>query len=273
MSEQLSWSSLLTIPIGIYIGLMGYLFFFQNHQVFHPSRGLHSTPEQWRMPYESVTFDSEGFVLHGWWIPGELEKPVVLFFHGNASTIADLQPFMLLFQRLGLSVLAFDYRGYGQSEGQPTEAGTEADAEAAWRWLTEVRNIPAERLIYYGHSLGGGVATGLAARHPPGYLILEGTFTSIPDAAADHYPYLPVHWLARTYFDNFKRIQSLRLPVMVIHSPDDETIDYQHGRKLFAAAREPKWFVKSKGRHNEGFPYLGEEAVEKMEKFLRGERF
>ena len=273
MSEQLSWSSLLTVPIGVYIGLLGYLFFFQNQQVFHPTKGLHSTPDQWRMVYEPVTLDSDGVPLRGWWIPGDETKPVLLFFHGNASTIADLQPFMMLFQRLGLSILAFDYRGYGESEGTPTEAGTEADADAAWRYLTEVRGINSERLIYYGHSLGGGIATGLAERHAPGFLILEGTFTSIPDAAADHYPYLPVRWMARIRYDSFRRIQGLKVPVMVIHSPDDEVIPFQHGRKLFAAAREPKWFVESRGAHNEGLPYLGEEAVEVMEKFLKGERF
>ena len=268
MSEQLSWSSLLTIPLAAYLGIMGYLFLFQNQQVFQPYRGLHSHPGQWGLAYEPVTLDSEGLALRGWWIPGQVDRPVVLFFHGNASTIADLSPFVILFNRLGLSSLVFDYRGYGESEGGPTEAGTAADAEAAWRHLVETRGIPPERLVFYGHSLGGGVALGLAARHPPGRVILEGTFTSIPDMAADLYPWLPVRWLARIGYDNFARIQSLRVPVLIIHSPEDEVIPFRHGRKLFAAAREPKRFIRSRGGHNDGFPAMGAAAEQALRRFV-----
>lgn len=268
MSEHLAWSSVLIIPAGLYIAMAGYLFLFQNSLLYHPPRGLWTTPGAWGLLFEPVTLTSQGFKLRGWWIPGSPQQPVVLFFHGNASSIADLQPHTTLFHHLGLGVLLFDYRGYGESEGKPTEAGTYADAQVAWDHLTAERKIPSERLIYYGHSLGGGIATWLAQRHPPRALILESTFTSIPDVAAGIYPFLPIRWLARIEYNTFQRIQTIQAPVLIIHSPEDEVIPFLHGHKLFAAAREPKKFLKSLGRHNEGFTSAGKWAETQLKAFL-----
>lgn len=268
MSEHFSWSSLLLILFGVYGVIGGYLYFFQNDQVFHPPKGLTFTPEQWGMTYESVDLMSEGNRLLAWWIAGEEKEPVVLFFHGNASSIESLQSYVYLFHTMGMGVLVFDYRGYGVSEGKPTEEGVYEDSLAAWKHLVKERGIAENRLVYYGHSLGGGAATWLAVQHPPKALILEGTFTSIPDLGSEIYPWLPVRFLSRIQFNNFERVQRIQSPLMIIHSPEDEVIKFMHAKKLYAAAREPKTLLKSKGSHNDGFVSMEKSAQEQLKRFL-----
>ncbi|MBF0428774.1 MAG: alpha/beta fold hydrolase, partial [Magnetococcales bacterium] len=185
-----------------YAVMAGYLYLFQNSMVFHPRRGLDATPTQWGMPFENAEFLSEGHLIHGWLIPGDVGKPLIMFFHGNASVLSSLRAHTELFRRLGLGVFLFDYRGYGLSEGDPTEEGVYADSLAALEYLTQTRHFSLDGVVYFGQSLGGGAATWLASKHPPKALILEGTFTSVPDVAADIYPYLPVRLMSQISFDN-----------------------------------------------------------------------
>ncbi|MBF0628774.1 MAG: alpha/beta hydrolase [Magnetococcales bacterium] len=251
-----------------YGGVAGYLYFAQSGMVFHPKQGLAATPEAWGMAYEAVQFDSEGYRLHGWWIPGAPDRPVVLFFHGNASVISGLRAHVELFRRQGLGVFVFDYRGYGLSAGQPGEAGVYADSLAAYGQLTGALRIPAERIVYYGHSLGGGAATWLATRHPPRGLILEGTFLSVPAVGEDRYPYLPIRLLSRIVFDNLERIRTVRAPVLILHSRDDEVIAPHHGRMLFEAANPPKRFLETRGSHNTSVNQGGAQVEEGVRRFL-----
>ncbi|GAB0057034.1 hypothetical protein SIID45300_01354 [Candidatus Magnetaquicoccaceae bacterium FCR-1] len=242
--------SLLVVGILVYGGLGAYLYFSQSSKVFRPSRGLTATPADWGVPFQEVSFASDKYRLHGWWIPGASDQPVVLFFHGNASVISGLRGHTELFRRLGLGVFLFDYRGYGLSEGEPSEVGLYADAEAAWNHLTGSLGIPAASVIYHGHSLGGGVATWLATRHAPKALILEGTFLSIPAVGEELYPYLPIRLLSRIWFDNASRIGQIRAPLLIIHSRDDRVIFPRHGRELLALANDPKTFLETTGSHN-----------------------
>lgn len=261
----------LLILLGLvgYGGVAGHLYFAQTGMVFHPRRGLDTTPAAWGMRFVDVTFDSSGNRLHGWWIPGEGEAPVVLFFHGNASVISGLRGHAELFHRLGFGVFLFDYRGYGESTGEPSEAGVYADSEAACRHLTEVLRVPGERILYYGHSLGGGAATWVASRHPARALILEGTFLSIPDRGVELYPYLPIRLLSRIHFDNIGRIRTIRMPLLVIHSRDDEVIPVHHGRQLFEAANEPKQFLETRGTHNTTVSKGGEDLARRLDRFVQ----
>ncbi|MBF0214900.1 MAG: alpha/beta hydrolase [Magnetococcales bacterium] len=260
--------ALLLCGMGAYGGMAGYLYFFQTGMVFKPRKGIEATPEAWGMTYEAVTFESEGHRLHGWWIPGDPKQPVVLFFHGNASVLSGLRDHVERFRSLGLSVFLFDYRGYGLSEGEPGEAAVYADSLAAWNYLTRVRQIPAVRIVDYGHSLGGGAATWLAVRHAPAALILEGTFQSVPAIGEERYPYLPIRRLSRITFDNLERIGQVRVPVLIIHSRDDEVIPWHHGRALFDAAAEPKSFLETRGRHHTSFSQGGAEAEAGLRRFL-----
>jgi fermentation-respiration switch protein FrsA (DUF1100 family) len=137
-----------------------------------------------------------------------------------------------------------------------------------WKHLTETRGIPPGKIIVHGRSLGGGPATWLAARHQPGALVLESTYTSVPDVAAEQYPIFPARQLVRAQFDNLSRMDRIDAPVLVIHSPDDNVIPYEHGRRLFAAAGEPKQFLQLSGSHAENFQTSARRYVRGLETFL-----
>ncbi|MBF0163692.1 MAG: alpha/beta hydrolase [Magnetococcales bacterium] len=262
--------SLLVILLLAYGGVAIHLYFNQGSKVFRPSKGLTATPTDWGIPFQEIAIPSDKYRLHGWWMPGAPDQPVILFFHGNASVISGLKGHVGLFRRMGLGVLLFDYRGYGLSEGEPSEAGLYADAEAAWNVLTGQLGIPAGRVITYGHSLGGGVATWLAIRHAPQALILEGTFLSIPAVGAELYPYLPIRLMSSIWFDNASRIGQIRVPLLIIHSRDDTVIFPRHGRELFAMAPEPKTFLETSGSHNTSVSQGGPEVEAGVRGFVMG---
>ncbi len=165
----------------------------------------------------------------------------ILHLHGNAdSAFSDMQrQHIEILNGLGFSVLAFDYRGFGLSSGEASETNMYQDAEAAFQYL--VRNgAAAKNIILWGHSLGGGPATYLAAKNKAAALVLFGAFTSVPEAAQDAYPYLPVKWVAGIQFDSRARLAEVRIPVLIAHSLTDTIIYYRHAQELFAAANEPK---------------------------------
>ena len=252
-----------------YAALVVLVYVFQDRLLFFPSRALVTSPERYGFAFESVTMPTEdGETLHGWWIPAEPERAMLLFCHGNAGNISHRLESVEVFRRLGLSVLLFDYRGYGQSTGTPSEAGLYHDGEAAWRFLTQTRGLNPDSLIVFGRSLGAAVAVDLAARHTPGALIAESAFTSVPDVGTRHYRFLPVRTLARNHFDNLNRIAEVTAPVLIIHSRTDEIIPFEHGQRLFEAAGPTKMFLEIKGGHNDGFFVTGWRYSEGLETFL-----
>ena len=218
-----------------------------------PGRSLDHTPVEIGAEYRDEFVETADRVrLHGWYIRGDSDR-VLLFFHGNAGNISHRLESIRQFRQLGLSVFIIDYRGYGQSEGRTTEQGIYRDAEAAWRHLTETNKTPAERIIVFGRSMGASAAAYLAARHRPLALIIESSFTSVPDIAKEYYPWLPVRWLSRLRHSAEDFVQQAESPVLVIHSRDDEIVPFRHGQAIFAAAREPKRFVEIRGTHNDAF--------------------
>ncbi|MBF0448757.1 MAG: alpha/beta fold hydrolase [Magnetococcales bacterium] len=265
LSSLVHFALLLT---GCYLLLSVWLFFSQDAQVFPSPKGWSVTPEQWGMHYETVPLNSDSHRLINWWIPADPAQPVVLFFHGNGENIEGTESHVRLFKKLGLSVFLLDYRGYGLSDGQSSELGTKQDGEAAWRYLVEEQGISPQRIIFYGHSLGGAVAVSVAMDHPPGKLILEGAFTSIPDRGAQLYPYLPVRLLARIHYPTADRLPQLKVPILIIHSKNDEVIPVSHGKKLFDRAQEPKWFYQTGGRHYSGFSTAGDHSEQILRTFI-----
>ena len=232
--------------------LLGFL--FQSHLIYHPQQTIQATPDQLGLAYEAATFRaSDGVQLAAWWVPAPEPKAALLYCHGNGGNISHLLPHLEMFHRLGIQVLLFDYRGYGHSQGEPSEQGTYLDAEAAWRYLIEQRGVPANQILIFGQSLGGAIAAWLAARHTPAALILESAFTSLPAIGAVHYPYLPVRWLARFDYNTIGSLRQVRSPVLVIHSRQDEMIPFSHGQRLFEAAPDRKMFLEITGDHNSGF--------------------
>lgn len=237
--------------------LLALMYFYQSRLVFLPhvpGRDIVATPVDRGMDFEDVRLETaDGERLHAWWMPAPADRATVLFSHGNAGNISHRLDSVGVFHRLGFNVLIYDYRGYGRSSGRPSERGTYLDAEAAWRYLVETRGETPGRIIIFGRSLGGAVSSDLAARHAPGALILESAFTSVPDAGQEVYWWLPVRWLARIRYPTLENLRGVETPVLVVHSESDEVISFEHGRRLFDAAPEPKTMMVLAGNHDDGF--------------------
>jgi hypothetical protein len=241
----------------------------EHRFIFFPSRELIGSPRDLGLEYTSVhVTTSDGVRLHGWWIPAARERAVVLFFHGNAGNISDRLESIRIFHELGLSVFIFDYRGYGQSQGAPSEQGTYDDAETAWRYLLEQRRVERDRIVMFGRSLGAAVAVESATRHAPKALIVESSFTSIRAMARTAVPWAPIGPFLTTRYDTLSKIPRVGCPLLVVHSRDDEVIPYAQGRALYDAARDPKQFLDLRYGHNEGFLLSAEAYVAGLDAFL-----
>lgn len=253
-----------------YAALLLLVFFAQSHLIYFPQRNIIFTPAQEGLPYESVMLtSSDKETLQGWFVPAPAEaKGTILFLHGNAGNISHRRDYLWTFYRLGYNTFIFDYRGYGKSSGSPSEAGTYHDASAAWQYLTEIKAIPPSRIVLFGESLGGAIAAWLAARKDPGALVLASVFTSVPDLAAELYPFLPVHLLSRFQYNTIDYLQSVTCPVLIAHSPQDEIVPFWHGQALFQVATEPKLFLTLQGGHNEGFIFTRKEWAMALDDFI-----
>jgi uncharacterized protein len=222
--------------------------------IFVPTRYPAGNWKPHGLTFEDAQFKAaDGTKLHGWYVPHQQPRAVVLFCHGNAGNLSDWAGVLrILHDRIGVSLLAFDYRGYGKSEGTPSEAGLLADARAARTWLARRAGIPESQVVLMGRSLGGAVAVDLAAKDGARGLVLESTFTSMPEVARVAMPWLPVRALMQTQFNSLAKIGNYRGPLLASHGTGDTLIPYAMGRKLFAEASEPKQFVVIPGGdHND----------------------
>jgi len=267
-APKLSKTLLIVLAVCLLIILM--LRWFEHSQVYHPNRVLTATGTELGRPLEDVFFRaSDGVSLNGWFFPAAADSHrrqwAVLVCHGNAGNISDRLELCVALLSTGVSVFVFDYRGYGRSEGRPSEEGTYRDGQAAWQWLRQ-KGFASGNIIAFGESLGGGVAAELAVREPIGGLVLQSTFTSIPDMGAELFPWLPVRWLAKIHYDTRSKLPRVQVPLLVMHSPADELVRFRHGQANFAAANEPKLFWELRGDHNS--------AVADPQRFTAGiERF
>ena len=239
-----------------YCLLLVVVYFMQGRMLYLagvPGRTLTMTPTDVGMDFQDVSIaTTDGVMLHGWFIAGRSSR-VLLFFHGNAGNISHRLDSIAQFQELGLSILIIDYRGYGQSAGRTTERGIYRDADAAWRYLIDDRGIVANDIVIFGRSLGASVASWLASEYQPSALIVESSFTSIPDIAQDIYPWLPVRWLSRLSHATRDYVRDVRCPILIIHSRDDEIIPFHHGETIFESANEPRTLLTIRGTHNDAF--------------------
>lgn len=250
---------LLSLAI-IYVLVVALMWGFQERLLYLPNAGREhvATPADRGLAWEAVTLTTEDDVaLDAWWVPAPEPRASLLFFHGNAGNISHRLESIAQFHRLGLSVLIVDYRGYGRSEGRPSEAGTALDARAAWQWLRDVVSEPDE-IVVFGRSLGAAVAAELAAsleqqQAAPAAVILESPFRSVPALAQQLYPFLPVRWLARIDYPVETYVTQISAPLLVIHSHDDEIIPFAQGEAVYRAAQEPKQLLEIQGGHNTGF--------------------
>jgi fermentation-respiration switch protein FrsA (DUF1100 family) len=222
--------------------------------IYYPERDIRGVPADHGLAYECVDLKTkDGVTLSGWWIPACKQRGVVLFCHGNAGNVSYRLDSILIFNRLGLSTFIFDYRGYGKSGGRPSEEGTYLDAEAAWHYLLQTRRIPQEDIIIFGRSLGGSIAAWLAQDHQPRILIVESSFTSLPNMVKDRFPWIPAMLVGHYQYDTRQYLQKAQCPVLIIHSRDDELIPFRQGQELYEVAKWPKAFLDISGSHNRGF--------------------
>jgi fermentation-respiration switch protein FrsA (DUF1100 family) len=251
--------SLAVLALAFYLGLLVLLRLNESRLLYAPgpARTLTPPPSELALPVERVEIPTEdGLTLIAWAIrSGRASDPWLLICHGNGGNISEAgRPFHYAGLRgLGLNQLAFDYRGYGESQGEPSEPGLYRDAEAAYRFLRDTLGIGPDRIVIFGHSLGSAVAVELAGRAPAAGLILDGALTSVVERAQEVYPFVPVRWIAASRYASIDRIGNLHLPKLFLHAERDEVIPIAHGRRLYEAAPPPKRFVALAGGHGDAF--------------------
>jgi fermentation-respiration switch protein FrsA (DUF1100 family) len=247
----------------LYAGVLLVLLALENRLLFHP---VTQAAEWWPPPpalgkvADVEPTAADGTPLHGWWTAPSGWAPhdgALLYCHGNAGNLSHRGSALLAWQKeLDTAVFIFDYPGFGRSGGKPDEAGCYAAGDAAYEWLTDVQKVPPERVILYGKSLGGAIATDLASRRPHRALVLVNSFTSIPDMAQKQVPWLPARWLVRNRMDNLGKIGRTNRPVFIAHATNDGLIPFGQGERLFAAAGEPKQFHPMPGQDHNDPPSL-----------------
>jgi pimeloyl-ACP methyl ester carboxylesterase len=247
---------------------------FGTRFIFSSTTDVRSTPAKDGLAFRDVWFSSaDGVRLHGWYVPGEKGRPLVVFFHGDAANISYRVGNLLFLHRLGLPVFIFDYRGFGSSQGEALhENDLYQDARGALAWLKSIGWSPS-RMVFYGRSLGSAVALQMAIESPPKGLILECPFTSLPAIAREMTPVtygLFGWWSIDARFDNLAKIPHLRCPVLIIHGDRDRIIPWSMGKALFDKAPSPKTFLTVHGAgHSNAFKVGGEIYKGAWKRFLR----
>jgi uncharacterized protein len=262
------------LRILIYIIIAFVIFFlYVRHleltSVFYPDTALNATPELIGLEFEDVYVTTEDNLrIHGWYIPSKDAYASVIYFHGNGGNISDRLDKISVLHNLGLNILIIDYRGYGNSEGKPTEKGVYLDAVAAYDALAKRADVDPSKIIGYGASLGGAVLIDLATKRDVSALIIDSTFTNARDMARRIYPFVP-SLMVTIRLDNASKIKDFKMPKLFFHSRDDEMIPIALGQKLFDMTPEPKTFVPIAGGHNEAHLESHTQYVASLEDFLR----
>jgi fermentation-respiration switch protein FrsA (DUF1100 family) len=247
-----------------------YMRFFEKRTIFYPSKIIEFNPSGVGLEYEDVFFNTQdGIALHGWFIPARDAFATVLHCHGNAGNISHRVELARLFNERKMNFFIFDYRGFGKSKGSPGEKGTYLDAQAAYGYLVKTKDIPPERLVVYGKSLGAAIAIDLATKVKAAALISESGFTSTTNLAMDVYKFIPLWLFVTQKYDSIVKIGRINIPKLIIHSQNDEIIPFSHGKKLFEKASEPKEMYIMQGGHNDAFYIYSDKCMQKIEDFLR----
>lgn len=262
----------LTFLLGL-IALLVLIWAVQRRLMYFPFRQVPS-PNAVGLPnVEPVTFSTtDGITLNGWFLSSRRSPAwfTVLVFNGNAGNRAYRAPLGAALRAQGLAVLLFDYRGFGENPGAPTEAGLVADARAARAHLLSRADVDPARIVYLGESLGSAVAVGLAAEHPPAALILRSPFVSMAELGQLHYPFLPVRWLLRDRFAAIDRISRVPCPLLVIAGERDRIVPPEQSRRLYDAASSAKTLLMLPGAdHNDDELLAGKELIHAIIRFLQ----
>jgi fermentation-respiration switch protein FrsA (DUF1100 family) len=261
----------LLVLIAIAVAFLALLWIFQRRLIYLPFDRRVPPVETILPAAEAVRFaTADGLVVNGWHLRPRQSWGVVLVFNGNAGHRGYRAPLAEALARAGLAVLLFDYRGYGDNAGSPSEAGLRHDADAAAAFLVDVRGYAPDRLVYFGESLGAAVAVDLATRRRPAALVLRSPFSSLADIAAVHYPFLPVRLLLRDRFASIDRIGAVRAPLLIVAGDRDAIVPASSSRALYDAAAEPKRWLEIRGAdHNDLELLAGHRMMDEVAAFLR----
>ena len=255
------------IVFGIF--LFFYFRWFEKRHIYYPTRKIEFTPEDINLSFEDIYFDtSDGVRLNGWFIPVDKPRATLIFCHGNGGNISHRLHTLGIFNRLGLNVFLFDYRGYGRSQGRLSEEGTYLDARAAYDYVVAREDVDTKRILVYGESLGGAIAYDLAIVSKVSAVVTLGTFSSIVDMGKAIYPFLPIRLIARIKYDAASKAPNVKVPKLIIHSADDEIVPFEQGKKLFSSASDPKEFYEMRGGHNDAIFTYEKEFSQKISDFL-----
>jgi uncharacterized protein len=243
----------------------------ENYLVFFPVSRMSAGPKDLHLSHQDVSFSAQdGTRLHGWLFPLPGEAPVVVYFHGNAENISHCLDFAQTLLAQGIEVFLVDYRGYGKSEGTPSEQGIYLDGDAAYRYLAEEKKYAPERIVLFGRSLGGAVAIEVSLRRRVRAVIIESAFTSTRDMAKTMFPFCLFFPLLPVHYDSIGKIAAVSVPKLFIHSENDEIVPFAMGRALFEAAPQPKYFFPLKGAgHNDTSLVGGEKYFRAIADFVR----
>lgn len=246
--------SIIFTIVAVYLLLLLFMYLFQSKLLFIPSSEFIITPEEAGLNAEDVWIETEDNErLHSWFFPNDSAEYVVVLSHGNAGNISNRIDIAKFLQEAGFSVLIYDYRGYGQSSGQPNEEGLYLDIEAVVSYLKSEKGFTEQSMIMYGRSMGGAVASYAATKFNVAGLVIDSTFKNLKSMVSELYPFVPVI-LAKYEFPNELYLRNISgIPVMVMHSPGDTLIDISHGKYLYQIIAEPKKFVELRGGHNDSF--------------------
>lgn len=224
--------SILILAAAVYLAVLAGMYVFQRRLLYHPDRQAPSVPAA----MQEVWFTTaDGVRLNGWFKKPDGQTLTLLFLHGNAGNLDMIADKISAYGNAGFGVLAFDWRGYGKSDGEPSEEGLYADGRAALAFLSR-EGVETDRVALHGESLGSGVATKLASETSVAGVVLEAPFISVAEAAQVHYPYLPAKWLVKDRFDSLSRIANVQAPILILHGEADRTVPVEHGRMLLKAA-------------------------------------
>jgi uncharacterized protein len=268
--------TMLLTAVVVVIALIVFLWAVQRRLMYFPMGDVLEPADVGATRVENVSFStSDGLTLHGWFFLAppsatSATRFTIIVFNGNAGNRSYRAPLATALQERGHAVLLFDYRGYGGNPGAPTESGLREDARAARAFIIGRSDVEPARVVYFGESLGTGVAVTLAAEHPPAALVLRSPFASMVDVGRMHYPILPVRWFLRDRYDSAERIARIRSPLLVIAGDRDGVIPLDHSQRLYDAAMSPKKLVIVPGAdHNDAALLNGDEMIAAIADFLQ----
>lgn len=259
---------------GVYLIIRNY----EQGFVYAPSPFITKTPRDEEMPFDNIALvTDDGINIQGWFVPAQWPEPAtnsstrtLLFFHGRSGNISDCLDKIHLFHDMGLDVFIIDYHGYGRSGGEPSERALTGDALTAYFYLTEQRHVKPEHIYLYGQDIGAAVAIGLATKVSAAGLITEGANASVIEKIKDDWPLIPWEYLLRNQFDSLAKIGDVHIPVLMLHSSDDEVVPFNDSRRLYVLAHDPKQLVEIHGSHRDAFVKSFDTYYDKVEQFVFG---